>query len=385
LIRVCFVVDAPFLGGAEMYISRLAGALDRDRFQCTVIIKAGVGDPHLAAWADGLRARGDDVIELPMRLPFVPGDAARIWRALEALAPHVVHVNVPGPYDGQMGLLLPIARAAGARTVVTEHLPMVPPLWKRAAIKRVAYRALDLAVTMTQANAHYLRAWQGVPADRVRVVANGVPRAFGATREQGMTRRWELGLRDARVVVVYLGNILPHKGLRRLLEALARCASRERIHLVVIGDGPDEAACRQLAVDRGLAGNVLFLGRRADRETGEFLAAGDVLALPSTIEGMPYVLLEAMASRLPVVAGRVYGISEVVEDGVTGVLVDPLRIDEISAAIDRLANDDALRAQMGAAGRARFEREFTLERQARAMERLYRGLLHGATRDGGAP
>jgi hypothetical protein len=159
MIRVCFVVDAPFLGGAEMYVSRLAGALDRACFGTTLLLKSGAGDPHLAAWAGTLRSHGVDVIEVPMRLPFAPWDAAVIWRRLETIAPHIVHVNVPGPYDGQMGLLLPIARAAGCRTVVTEHLPMVPPLWKRAAIKRAAYGALDLAVTMTQANARYLHAW----------------------------------------------------------------------------------------------------------------------------------------------------------------------------------------------------------------------------------
>jgi len=176
---------------------------------------------------------------------------------------------------------------------------------------------------------------------------------------------------------VYLGNVLAHKGLRRLIEAVARSTHRDRLHLVVIGDGPDEGACRQLAADRGIGASVVFLGRRTPQETEELLAAADVLALPSTIEGLPYVILEAMASRLPVVAGRVYGVPEVVEDGVTGLLVDPLRVDEIAAAIDRLAADAALRRAMGDAGRARFEQHFTLEQQAHAMESIYRGLVRG--------
>jgi glycosyltransferase involved in cell wall biosynthesis len=386
VIRVCFAVDAPFLGGAELYVSRLATALDPRRVRPMVIMKSSPADPALREWADGLRARDVPVIEVPMRLPFVPFDAIGIWRRIEALAPHVVHVNAPGPYDGQTGLLLPIAKAAGARTVVTEHLPMVPPLWKRAAVKRAAYRALDLAVTMTHANARYLRECQHVPAARVRVVSNGVARSYGASAEQGMTRRWALGLRESRMVVVYLGNILAHKGLRRLIEAIARCSHRDHVHLIVIGTGPDEAACRQLASDRGIAARALFLGRRGTDETEELLAAADVLALPSTIEGLPYVVLEAMASRLPVIAGRVYGLPEVVEDGVTGCLVDPMNIDEIAAALDRLAADPPLRRAMGGAGRARFERDFTLERQASTMQSLYETLVHGrAERDGAAP
>jgi glycosyltransferase involved in cell wall biosynthesis len=256
---------------------------------------------------------------------------------------------------------------------------MVTPLWKRAAVKRLAYRSLDLAVTMTRANASFLSAWQGAPASRVRVVPNGIARSFGEDPVPGRSRRWALGLRDRDVVVGYIGNILPHKGLRRLIEAVSRSVHRDTFYLLVVGSGPDEAACRQLALDRNLSHRINFLGWQSHEEAEEILGACDVLALPSSIEGLPYVVLEAMASRLPVLAGRVYGIPEVVEDGVTGILVDPGSVEEIAAALDRLAADSALRAAMGGAGRARFEREFTLERQARRMEQLYESLLRGGT------
>ncbi|HXS08490.1 MAG TPA: glycosyltransferase family 4 protein [Candidatus Krumholzibacteria bacterium] len=382
MIRICYVVDAPFLGGAELYISRLISALDRGAFATSVLMRRDVRDARLVEWADALRGRGTGVVSVPMRLPWVPADAWRIYRALDALAPHIVHVNVPGPYDGQFGLVLPIARATGARTVVTEHLPMVPPLWKRALVKRIGYRALDVAVTMTRANAGYLVEKQGVPSRKVRVVANGIPRAFGAV-ENAAQRRWELGLKDSQVLVAYVGNILPHKGLRRLIEAMSRAGSRASLHLVVAGTGSDEAACRQLAADRGLAAQVTFLGWRSSSETEAILAASDVLALPSEWEGLPYVLLEAMACARPVIAGRVFGIPEVVDDGVTGVLVDPLRIDEIAHALDRLG-DAALREKMGAAARTRFERLFTLEIQAARMQALYRSLVNGSTARGAA-
>lgn len=376
MIRICYVVDAPFLGGAEMYISRLVGALNEREFSATVLIRRDARDPRLVEWADELRARGTDVRAIPMRLPFAPLDAWRLFRALDSIAPHVVHVNMPGPYDGQFGLVLPIARAAGARTVVTEHLPMVEYLWKRAVLKRAAYHFLDIAVTMTDANARLVAGRQGVAPSRVRVIANGITRDFGASGG-GKEKRWALGLRDTQVLLLYVGNILPHKGLRRLIEAIPRSALRSHLHLAVAGAGADEAACRQLAADRGLSGQVTFLGWRSAAETEALLAAADVLALPSEIEGLPYVLLEAMASGVPVIAGRVYGIPEVVEDGITGLLVDPHNIDDIARALDRMADPD-LRHKMGAAARERFERRFTLEEQAARMQSLYRTLLNGA-------
>lgn len=377
MIRICYVVDAPFLGGAELYISRLISALDARAFSTSVLMRRDARDPRLWDWAQALRERGTNVITVPMRLPWVPLDAWRIYRALDAISAHIVHVNVPGPYDGQFGLVLPIARATGARTVVTEHLPMVPRLWKRALVKGIGYRALDVAVTMTRSNAAFLVGRQGVPAPKVRVVANGIPRVFGAV-ENAAQRRWELGLRDSQVLIAYVGNILPYKGLRRLIEAMSKARSRASLHLVVAGTGSDEAACRQLAADRGLASQVTFLGWRSAAETEALLVASDVLALPSEWEGLPYVLLEAMACARPVIAGRVFGIPEVVEDGVTGVLVDPLRVDEIAQALDRLV-DPALRESMGTAARARFERLFTLEEQALRMQSLYRSLLNGST------
>jgi glycosyltransferase involved in cell wall biosynthesis len=377
MIRICYVVDAPFLGGAELYISRLIAALDGRGFRASVLMRRDVRDARLVEWAQALGARGVNVVTVPMRLPWMPLDAWRIYRALEPLAPHIVHVNMPGPYDGQFGLVLPIARAVGARTVVTEHLPMVPRLWKRALVKRIGYRFLDVAVTMTHANAGYLVGQQGVPAWKVRVIPNGIPRAFGAI-ENARQRRWELRLRDSQVLIAHIGNILPHKGLRRLIEAMSKARSRAGLHLVVAGTGSDEAACRQLAADRGLAAQVTFLGWISADETEAILAASNVLALPSEWEGMPYVLLEAMACARPVIAGRVFGIPEVVDDGVTGVLVDPLRIDEIAHALDRLA-DAELREKMGAAARDRFERMFTLEQHAERMQTLYRSLVNGST------
>jgi len=381
VIRICYTVDAPFLGGAEMYVARLATALDRREFRATVLMHEPVRDARLGAWADDLRAHGIAVRTVPMRLPFVPWDALRQYRILDAISPHIVHVNMPGPYDGQCGLMLAVARAAGAHTVVTEHLPMVARLWKRAFVKRIAYRSLDAAITLTQANARFVVGRQGVRGERVHVIPNGIARSFGAPAG-AKTRRWELGLRDSHLALVYIGNILPHKGLRRLIEAVSRCETRAHVQLLVVGAGSDEAACRQLASDRGLAGQVRFFGWCGAEQTEEILAAGDALALPSEIEGLPYVLLEAMACVRPVIAGNVFGIPEVVDDGVTGLLVDPLDIGAIAAAVDRLA-DASLRRAMGAAARERFETHFTLAEQAQRMQALYRSLLSGAR--AGAP
>jgi glycosyltransferase involved in cell wall biosynthesis len=384
MISVCYIVDAPFLGGAELYVSRLASGLDRRRFRTRVLMPSEVADSRLHAWARDLQATGVDVDALPLRLPYHPLDAVGVWRWLDATSPDVVHVNLPGPYDGQMGLVLPLARAAGARTVVTEHLPMVERLWKRAWVKAVSYRHLDAAVTMTEANARYVVERQGVARERVHVIPNGVRRDYGVGVDPAHWTRERLGVPARSAVVCHVGNILVHKGLFTLIEALSRVGERLPWHLVVVGSGPDEGRCRSRVKALGLDARASFLGARSPREVESIVAACDVLVLASRIEGLPYTVLEAMACGIPVVAGRVYGLPEVVDDGVTGRLVDPENVDEIRRALEDLLADAELRARMGRAARERFEQKFTLDRQVRRMEALYEALARGRTRRGAA-
>ncbi len=374
MIRVVYTVDAPFLGGAEHYVARLATGLDRLRFSPAVVMRSNDVDDSLLAWAAELESSGIPVTRVRMRLPFRPGDAVPIYRALAAFEPDVVHVNMPGPYSAQMGLLAPLARLAGARVVITEHLPMVPRLWKRDLVKRLAVGFVDAAVTMTRANAELMVNRQGFPRRRVRVVENGVRAAFG-TREGDSNARADLGLEAGTVAFVFVGNLIEHKGLRRVIEALSSLATGWR--LVVVGTGPEAGPARALVSRLGVGERVVFLGRCSAEHVERVVAACDVLVLPSAVEGLPYVILEAMACAKPVVSSRVFGIPEAVIEGETGLLVSPDDVAGLAAALHTLAGDPALRARMGRAGRARFEERFTLERQLRVMSALYRELVTG--------
>lgn len=372
MIRVTYLVDAPYVGGAELYVARLAGGLDRARFSPSVIMSANETDNSLSGWARALETRAIPVVRVPMRLPFHPADAARIHRALVRLSPDVAHVNMPGPYSGQTGLLAPIARLAGARVVVTEHLPMVARLWKRALVKRAAVRFVDAAVTMTRANADLLVSRQGYPRGRVRVVANGVPRGYGSTSDA----RAAWGLEPAVLGFVFVGTLLPHKGLQDALSALSSLMGHPW-RLLVVGTGPEEGACRHLAARTGVADRVTFLGHRAPDEVERIVGACDALVLPSSVEGLPYVILEAMACAKPVVSTTAYGIPEAVVEGETGFLVAPGDVDALGRALQVLLRDSELRSRMGRAARTRFEERFTLERQLATMEDLYRELATG--------
>ena len=375
MIRVVYTVDASFLGGAEHYVSRLATGLDRRNFAPAVVMRSNEVDPSLGPWVADLEAQGVPVARVPMRLPFHPGDAIGIVRALAAFDPHVVHVNMPGPYSGQTGLLAPLARAAGGRVVVTEHLPMVERLWKRALVKRLAIRSVDVVVTMSRANAELLVRKQRYRPSRVRVVENGLPLRYGSTVDAAGERA-KLGLDPSTVALLFIGNLISHKGLQLAIRALSM-GHAASWRLFVVGEGPDEPAARVLATRLGVSDRLTFLGRRTPDHVERIVGACDALVLPSSVEGMPYVILEAMACSKPVVSTRAFGIPEAVVDGESGLLVEPGDVEGLSRALQAIIKDAALRERLGRAGRERFEARFTLERQLATMSALYRELATG--------
>lgn len=369
MISICYAVDASYEGGAERYVELLMSALDRTIFRPSLLVKR---TPGLRTWTERMRASGIEVVDVEMNLPFRPVHAPRIIGAIRSLGPHIVHMNMPGPYDAQMGVLAPLARIAGAaRVVATEHLPMVEKLPKRAFVKRCAYRWVDTTVTVCEANVPWLVGRQAVPRDMIAVVHNGLPEAYGRQRDRfrSETRR-ELELAGEEIALCITGSLIRRKGHHLLIEALAG-ATGPPWHLFIIGDGEERSAIERQLGESGLRSRTSLLGWRPPAEVERLLAAMDIFVLPSVMEAFPYTILEAMACGLPVIASRIYGIPEAAIDGETALLVEPSRRGALTEALDRLMRDPGLRTRFGAAARTRFENRFTLDVQMRRMHSIY--------------
>ena len=142
---------------------------------------------------------------------------------------------------------------------------------------------------------------------------------------------------------------------------------------MIVGDGPLSAALQRQAAGLGIADRVRFLGAR--RDLGNFLSAIDVFVMPSFWEGLPLAMVLAMGAGLPVVATRVAGIPEVVQDGVNGLLVTPGESGELGAALSRVVNDDTTRVLLGQAARAFVRPRFGVDGYVNAITGLYDRLL----------
>lgn len=207
---------------------------------------------------------------------------------------------------------------------------------------------------------HYFRgvvAGWGVPEKKLRVIYNAVDLAAYQDLPAREEIRARLGL-SGRVVLT-AARLTPWKGVDRLIAALP--AWREAVpeaNLVVVGDGPERMSLERLAQATGVAGAIRFVGQVPHEQMPLYLRAANVFVLYSGYEGLPHVVLEAMAAGTPVVASRKGGIPEVVEDGVTGLLVEWGDKAALRDAVRRVLCDVALAWRLGEAGRARVARGF---------------------------
>jgi sugar transferase (PEP-CTERM/EpsH1 system associated) len=212
-----------------------------------------------------------------------------------------------------------------------------------------------------------------LPARKVITIQNGVDVSrfgIGSSAEA----RQRLGISGDRLVIGTVGRLDPVKDQAGLIEAFSRLRGKHsEALLVIVGDGPCREPLAELTARLGLQDRVLLLGER--RDIPEILMALDVFVLPSVAEGMSNTVLEAMASGLPVVATRVGGSPELVEEGLTGRLVAPLDPTALAGAIDGYLEDTHLRVLHGKASRQRAVEHFDLHRMARAYADLYTSVL----------
>jgi glycosyltransferase involved in cell wall biosynthesis len=243
-------------------------------------------------------------------------------------------------------------------------------------LERLLARITDALVAVSPEVRDELVALGVAPASKFRVIRLGIEldnRISSDGTARTATRR-VMGVADDRFLVGWIGRMTGVKRTDVLLRGF-RALRDDGVDAVLclVGDGPDRESVEELAGELGIVRDCLFAGYQ--EEVGPFFAAFDVFVLPSGNEGTPVTAIEALASGCPVVATRVGGVPDVVEDGVDGFLVEPAAVQELAARLAELARDPELRTRMGLAGRERMESRYAVDRLVDDVDRLYRELL----------
>lgn len=178
--------------------------------------------------------------------------------------------------------------------------------------------------------------------------------------------------------LTYTGRLATVKGLPVLLEAMVAIRrAHPGVELMIVGDGPDRAMLERMAADLEVSGNVRFAGYQSQAAVAEQLGRTDVFVMTSFAEGVPVSLMEAMAAGVPVVAPRIAGIAELVDDGESGYLTPPGDAATVAERIIRLLDDAGMRRRFGEAGRRKVEAEFNLAHEAQWLRRILTSALDG--------
>lgn len=221
---------------------------------------------------------------------------------------------------------------------------------------------------------------QGYPAAKTTTIRNGIDaEAVAAVAGDGEGARRSLGVAATAPLIGEIARLCDVKGQLELIRAVARLSDRlPKLRLVLVGDDLESAGAYRVrlekeARDLGVADRVIFAGYR--RDVPAVLASLDVLALPSHAEGLPIVVLEAMAVGTPVVATAVGGTPELVEDGVTGVLVPPGDPERLADALGALLGSPGRRGSMGVAARERVRTRFSVGAASGRVLDVYRDVL----------
>lgn len=329
-----------------------------------------------AETADRLEADGIRVVPAPAayRHQYVML-LVRLVASLRRLKIDLIHTHL---FDaGIVGVIA--GRITGVPCIVHRHHDDIHHLLDRPlhiGLDRLAARGAQRVIAVSSATRDVLVLREGVPATKVRVVPNGIAfeRIDQVTDRTIQALRQELVLGD-RPVVTVAAKMFRLKGQSDMLNAMPQLLACEpNLVLLLAGTGPCrfrrelEDQARRL----GISGAVRFLGWRRDLPC--VLASSDVVVVPSLTETFGLVALEAMAVGTPVVASRVGGLPELVDDGVTGILVPPSSPDALAGAVQRLLLDADLRSRLGQAARHR-ARRYRLTAAVDKYQRIYEEVL----------
>jgi len=378
-IKILHVLDSLGVGGMERVVIDVVNGLDQSRFDQIVCCVSRKGE---AAW----RLRDDaECVDLGK------GDGAdhlmplKIARVIRREAPDIIHTQSWSGVDAAVAKLI----AGGAKLVHSEHGRNYPHLGseplKRKVARRCLYHFSDAVFAVSNEARDYYCRETGFPRDRMRVVPNGIDvRRIDDADRSGA--REELGIGADDFVIGTVARLDATKDTITLARAFARLyLSQARsspkpqtllkpgLRLLIVGDGDQRTAIERFVAERELNGAVIFTGVRHD--VPRLLGAVNLFALTSLSEGMPITVLEAMAARLPVVATRVGALPELVEEGITGFLVEPKDDRTLAERFGRLSSNRDLTRRFGQAGRRKVEREYSLDSMLRRYAELYLSVL----------
>ena len=391
-MKILLVSDAHRIGGAEHYLSLLVSGLIKEKHDVEIIC------PNRKEWinfAQDLKQKGAKVHTLSLksrhdlgRLYFLPflniSQILLLKKFYKKISPDILHINSAGVEDTQTCIIA--SKLAGIKTtIITNHAGLFLPykvksfniklidILRKTAIKKID-KYVSKRIAVSKATSVLIQKEYSLPKHKFEVIYNGVELKKHEISSDFSTLRETLGLAENDFILLCVANLFKEKGIDYLLKALPDILENNKdVKLLIAGDGPLRDDLRKLSAELNISDSVKLLGNIDNVE--EFLAISKIFVLPSLGEGLPFVILEAMAAGLPCVATNVGGIPEMITDSKEGYIVEPCDSSSLASAINKILANNETTQNMRNNARSKIEQEFTVSVMTEKTLSLYNKML----------
>ncbi len=373
--KILFVTASPadvFGGGKKVFYSLITG-LNKDVFQPVVACAPG------GLYADMLMKAGIEICPVDMSNRYDLRNVFRLAKIMRNESVHIVHSQGGGRSNFFAMLAARLAKVpiklVTAATLV-ERWEDTSSLRRACYIKvdRVIEDMVDRFICVSEEVRQALVHGHGLSPERAITVHNGIDVSGHESPREADEIRQSLHVSSDKIIISLLGRLVWVKGIDLFLQAAANlCKTHENVYFLVVGDGPLASALKEQEKELGLQGKCSFTGFQKDIPA--ILKITDILAIPSHSEGLPMVILEAMACGIPVVGSQIGGIPEMIEPGTNGFLIPPADAKSLAEKLSLLVNDKYLREKMGRAARGKVEESFSEAKMIHETEKVYLDMI----------
>ncbi len=367
--RVLNLIDTYHIGGAGKVLLQFLERCD-DRAVCT-LGTFRYRHPPSTEFIDAARDMGLEMSLFDQRFNLDPAPLWQVYRLMKRGGYNIIETH---GYKGHLiawllRKILPIRWVGMTHGWTNENVK----IRFYNSLERTLLKSADHVITVSPQLAETMREVRG-GNNSVSLVLNAVDaNSLSGAGLAGAIRNAHLGADGEGFLLGSFGRLSPEKGHRFLLEALARLDDSLRVSLLIVGDGQERRRLEQLAERLGVAARVYFVGQKENMR--DYYEAIDLFVLPSLSEGLPFVVLEAMALGKPVLASRVGALAEVIEEGSNGWLVPAGKVDMLAAALGSLLKDRKKLQLVGQRAQQMLYPRFSPERQADEVITIYQEVI----------
>ncbi|MBF0478099.1 MAG: glycosyltransferase [Candidatus Omnitrophica bacterium] len=362
--RLVILIDciSNLQAGAERQMLALSKSINNENFDLTLcsLESDGVSDKNLFV------SNNIKFLTFPVKRIYGWSGFCQAFRFFKFLRKNKIEILMTVHFSSDIWGTL-VGRMAGVKRIISNRRDL--GFWRgKGHIK--AYRFInqfvDKIVVNASASTRCFIFDELVPENKFLVIHNGV----GIDKDIPVITRKELGLGEDEIVIVNVANLTPVKGHKNLIDAMSVVVSKyQNVKVLLVGEDRLNGQIQKSIEDKGLKKYFVYLGRHEYARS--IIETADIGVLSSISEGLSNSIMEYMSAAKPVIATDVGGNSELVEENVTGLLVDKSNPAKLANAILQLIYDKSLRLKMGAAGQTKIKRDFTMERMVGAYEKLF--------------